>query len=177
MGKRNQKKRITFAQIIRKGFFLTLGAFIAGFAIECFLVPNKIIDGGVVGVSMILNYVTGWNLGLALLCINLPFICLAFTKLGKYFVLQTFFAVSMLAVATNIFHHFHYVVTNDVLLATIFGGIILGTGVGTVLKNEGSLDGTEIMALVMSKKFGFSVGEIVMGFNVFIYAVAGLVMT
>lgn len=171
------KHRITFANIIRKGFSLTVGAFIAGFAIECFLVPNKIIDGGVVGVSMILNYVTGWNLGLALLCINLPFICLAFTKLGKYFVLQTFFAVSMLAVATNIFHHFHYVITNDVLLATIFGGIILGTGVGTVLKSEGSLDGTEIMALVMSKKFGFSVGEIVMGFNVFIYAVAGLVMT
>lgn len=172
-----QKKKITFTHIIRKGFFLTLGAFIAGFAIECFLVPNKIIDGGVVGVSMILNYVTGWNLGLALLCINLPFICLAFTKLGKYFVLQTFFAVAMLAVATNVFHHFHYVVTNDVMLATIFGGIILGTGVGTVLKNEGSLDGTEIMALVLSKKFGFSVGEIVMGFNVFIYAVAGLVMT
>lgn len=171
------KHRITFANIIKKGFFLTIGAFIAGFAIECFLVPNKIIDGGVVGVSMILNYVTGCNLGVALLCINLPFICLAFTKLGKYFVLQTFFAVLMLAVATNIFHHFHYVITQDVLLATIFGGIILGTGVGTVLKSEGSLDGTEIMALVMSKKFGFSVGEIVMGFNVFIYAVAGLVMT
>ncbi len=172
-----KRRRITFNQLLRNAFFLTLGAFIAGFALECFLVPNKIIDGGVVGVSMILNYVFNVNLGLALLCINLPFICLAFTKMGKYFVLQTAFAVSMLALATNVFHHINFVVTNDILLSTIFGGIILGTGVGTVLKNEGSLDGTEIMALVLSKKFGFSVGEIVMGFNIVIYCVAGFVLT
>lgn len=172
-----QKTKITFGQLLGKAFFLTLGAFIAGFAIECFLIPNKIIDGGVVGISMILNYITHVNLGLALLCINLPFICLAFTKLGKYFVLQTFYAVAMLSLSTNIFHHIHFVVTNDVLLSTIFGGIVLGAGVGTVLKSEGSLDGTEIMALVLSKKFGFSVGEIVMGFNIIIYAVAGFVLT
>lgn len=172
-----QKHRLAFSKILSKGFFLTLGAFIAGFALECFLVPNKIIDGGIVGISMILNYLTGINLGLALLCINLPFICLAFTKMGKYFVIQTFFAVAMLSIATNVFHHIHFVVTNDILLSTIFGGIILGAGVGTVLKNEGSLDGTEIMALVLSKKYGFSVGEIVMGFNIIIYAIAGLVLT
>ncbi len=171
------KKRMTFAQLLRKGFFLTLGAFIAGFAIECFLVPNKIIDGGVVGISMMINYLTGLNLGLLLVAINLPFIFLAFTKMGKYFVLQTFFAVAMLSVATNIFHHINLVATNDLLLSTVFGGIILGAGVGTVLKNEGSLDGTEIMALFLSKKFGFSVGEIVMGFNIFIYTVAGIVLT
>ena len=171
------KRKFTFVQLLNKAFFLTLGAFIAGFALECFLVPNKIIDGGVVGISMILNYLTGFNLGLAILLINLPFICLAFTKLGKYFVIQTFFAVAMLSLATNVFHHIHFVVTNDLLLSTIFGGIILGTGVGTVLKNEGSLDGTEIMALVLSKKFGFSVGEIVMGFNIVIYFVAGVVLT
>ena len=171
------KRKFTFVQLLNKAFFLTLGAFIAGFALECFLVPNKIIDGGVVGISMILNYLTGFNLGLAIFLINLPFICLAFTKMGKYFVLQTFFAVAMLSLATNVFHHIHFVVTNDVLLSTIFGGIILGTGVGTVLKNEGSLDGTEIMALVLSKKFGFSVGEIVMGFNIVIYFVAGVVLT
>ncbi len=177
MPKTGTKKRIRFTQILNKAFFLTLGAFIAGFALECFLVPNKIIDGGVVGISMILNYIFGFNLGLAILLINLPFICLAFTKMGKYFVIQTFFAVAMLSIATNVFHHIHFVVTNDVLLSTIFGGIILGTGVGTVLKHEGSLDGTEIMALVLSKKFGFSVGEIVMGFNILIYIAAGLVLT
>lgn len=176
MTEEQPKKRIRLAQIFYKTLFLTMGAFIAGFALECFLVPNKIIDGGVVGISMLLNYKLGINLGLALLVVNLPFICLAFTKMGKYFVLQTFYAVIMLSLATNIFHHAKFVVTNDMLLSTIFGGIILGTGVGTVLKNEGSMDGTEIMALVLSKKFGFSVGEIVMGFNIIIYTVAGIVL-
>ena len=171
------KKKFSFLQIINKAFFLTVGAFTAGFAIECFLVPNKIIDGGVVGISMLLNYLTDFNLGLAIFLINLPFICLAFTKLGKYFVFQTFYAVAMLSLATNIFHHTKFVVTNDILLSTIFGGIILGAGVGTVLKNEGSLDGTEIMALVLSKKFGYTVGEIVMGCNILIYFAAGIILT
>lgn len=171
------KQKLTYGQLIQKAVFLALGAFIAGFALECFLLPNKIIDGGVVGISMMINYLTHFNLGIALMLINLPFICLAFTKLGKLFVLQTFYAVAMLSLATNVFHHVNIIVTNDMLLATVFGGIILGSGVGIVLKNEGSLDGTEIMSLVLSKKFGFSVGEIVMGFNLFIYFVAGIVLT
>ncbi len=162
-----------FLFIVNKLFFLTLGAFIASFALECFLVPNNIIDGGIVGVSMILSYITKYNLGLLIFVINIPFILLAFTKMGKYFVFQTLYAVSMLAIGINIFQAHH--ITDDLLLATVFGGIILGTGVGIVLKNEGSLDGTEIMSLVLSKKFGFSVGEIIMGFNVFIYFGAGLV--
>ncbi len=165
------KEKILF--IINKLFFLTLGAFVAAFALECFLVPNNIIDGGIVGISMILSYITKYNLGLLIFVINIPFILLAFTKMGKYFVFQTLYAVAMLAIGINIFQAHH--ITDDLLLATVFGGIILGTGVGIVLKNEGSLDGTEIMSLVLSKKFGFSVGEIIMGFNVFIYFGAGLV--
>lgn len=162
-----------FFSIIKKGFFLTLGAFTAGFAIDTFLVPNNIIDGGIVGVSMILSYLLKYNLGILLIILNIPFICLAFTKMGKNFVIQTFYAILMFAIATNIFHSI--TITNDLLLATVFGGIILGTGVGIVLKNEGSLDGTEIMSLVISKKFGLSVGEIIMGINIFIYAASGLV--
>lgn len=164
-------KKVFF--IIKKGFFLTLGAFTAGFAIDTFLAPNNIIDGGIVGVSMILSYLLKYNLGILLIILNIPFICLAFTKMGKYFVIQTFYAILMFAIATNIFHSI--TITNDLLLATVFGGIILGTGVGIVLKNEGSLDGTEIMSLVISKKFGLSVGEIIMGINIFIYAASGLV--
>ena len=123
---------------------------------------------------MILSYLLKYNLGLLLIILNIPFICLAFTKMGKYFVIQTFYAILMFAIATNIFHSI--TITNDLLLATVFGGIILGTGVGIVLKNEGSLDGTEIMSLVISKKFGLSVGEIIMGINIFIYAASGLVL-
>lgn len=159
--------------IIRKMIFLTIGAFIAGFAIEGFLVPNQMIDGGVVGVSMILSHLFKFNLGLLIFILNIPFVCLAFTKMGRAFVLQTLYAIAMLGVATNLFHH--YEITNDHLLATVFGGMILGLGVGIVLKNEGSLDGTEIMSLVLSKKFGLSVGEIIMAFNIFIYGASGMV--
>ena len=156
-------------------FFLTLGPCIAAFALEVFLVPNNIIDGGIVGVSIILSYLTKINLGLLIFLINIPFFFLAFNKIGKKFVIQTFYAIGMLSLAVNFLTVHHLPVTHDLLLSTVFGGIALGTGVGLVLKNEGSLDGTEIMSLVLSKKFGFSVGEWIMAFNIFIYGASGLV--
>lgn len=153
--------------------FLTFGAVITGCALETFLVPNNIIDGGVIGISMIVSHISNWNLGLLVLILNAPFILLALTKLGKRFVFQTAYANIILALSLNFFHH--YKATEDLLLATVFGGIILGIGVGLILKNEGSLDGTEVLSLLVSKKFGFSVGEFIMGINVFIYMLAGLV--
>lgn len=161
--------------ILRKLFFLTLGAFVAGFSLETFLVPNNIIDGGVVGISILLSYLTKINLGLLVFVINIPFFLLAFSKIGKKFVIQTFYAVGMLAIAINFFSAHKLFTTQDLLLCTVFGGIILGLGVGLVLKHEGSLDGTEIMSLVLSKKYGLSVGELIMTFNVFIYMAAGFV--
>ena len=168
-------KKELFFSILTKMFFLTVGPFVAAFALEVFLVPNNIIDGGIVGVSIILSYLTKINLGLLIFLINIPFFFLAFNKIGKKFVFQTFYAIGMLSLFINIFSTHGHPVTHDLLLSTVFGGIILGTGVGLVLKNEGSLDGTEIMSLVLSKKFGFSVGEWIMLFNIFIYAAAGIV--
>ena len=175
MPERKLTKKELFFSILNKLFFLTVGPFIAAFALEVFLVPNNIIDGGIVGISIIVSYLTKINLGLLIFVINIPFFLMAFNKIGKKFVLQTFYAIGMLSLALNIFTTHHLPTTNDLLLSTVFGGIILGTGVGLVLKNEGSLDGTEIMSLVLSKKFGFSVGEWIMLFNVFIYGAAGLV--
>jgi uncharacterized membrane-anchored protein YitT (DUF2179 family) len=151
--------------------FLTLGAFIAAFALGGFLMPNKMIDGGIIGISMMLSSITKVNLGLLILVINAPFIFLALKKLGKIFVIQTLYAVSMLGLGVNIFHH--QVATDDLLLATVFGGVILGIGVGIVLRNNASMDGTEILAIRFAKKLGFSIGEIIMFFNVFIYTCAG----
>lgn len=156
-------------------FFLTLGPCVAAFALEVFLVPNNIIDGGIVGISIILSYLTKINLGLLIFVLNIPFFLLAFNKIGKRFVIQTFYAIGILSLAVDFLTTHHLPTTHDLLLATVFGGIALGTGVGIVLKNEGSLDGTEIMSLVLSKKFGFSVGEWIMTFNIFIYGASGLV--
>ena len=172
---RKLTKKELLLNFLRKMFFLTLGPCIAAFALEVFLVPNNIIDGGIVGISIILSYLTKINLGLLIFLINIPFFLLAFNKIGKKFVIQTFYAIGILSLAVNFLTIHHLPVTHDLLLATVFGGIALGTGVGLVLKNEGSLDGTEIMSLVLSKKFGFSVGEWIMAFNIFIYGASGLV--
>ena len=166
-------KKDYFFKVLRHLIFITLGSIIAAFALEAFLVPNNVIDGGVIGVSMIISHVTKWNLGLLVIILNAPFILLALKKMGKLFIAQTAYASIILAVALNFFHG--YKVTSDVTLATVFGGIILGVGVGLILKNEGSLDGTEILSLLVSKNFGFSVGEFIMGLNLFIYLVAGKV--
>ncbi len=166
-------KSNTIFKFIKNILFITIGAVIAAFALESFLVPNQIIDGGVIGISMIISHVTKWNLGLLVIILNTPFIILAFKKMGKMFVFQTAYANIVLALALNFFQQ--YKVTGDLLLATVFGGIILGAGVGFILKNEASLDGTEILSLLVSKKFSCSVGEFIMGLNLFIYMVAGKV--
>lgn len=175
MAKNIDSKGNQFVNIAKNLIFLTIGAIITAFALESFLVPNNIIDGGVIGISMIVSHITKWNLGLLILILNTPFIIMAFKKMGGKFVIQTAFANIILALSLNIFHH--YKVTQDLLLATVFGGIILGLGVGIILKHEGSLDGTEMLSLVVSKKFGCSVGEFIMGINVFIYLVAGKVFS
>jgi uncharacterized membrane-anchored protein YitT (DUF2179 family) len=169
------KQKFSFLKFFTNLIVITLGAIIAGFALESFLVPNSIIDGGIIGISMILSHITKFNLGLLIILINTPFIILAFKKMGGRFVFQTAYANIILAVALNYFHH--YKVTNDMLLATVFGGIVLGTGVGLILKNAASLDGTEILSLLISKRFGMSVGEFIMGLNVFIYLAAGKVFS
>ena len=169
----------TKAELVKEYFlravFITIGAFITAASLETFLVPNNIIDGGVIGISMMVHYVTKWNLGLLIFCINIPFIFLALKKLGAKFIFQTLFATGMLAIATNVFHGFH--VTEDLILSAIFGGIILGFGVGLILRNNASLDGTEMLSITISKKIRImSVGELLMVINLFIYTGAGFLL-
>ena len=173
--KKSDKKQLSLAQKVKfyiaKFFFVTLGALIAAFALEGFLVPNDIIDGGIIGISMMVSYITKFNLGLIIVLFNLPFLFLAFKKMGKMFVVTVLYGVSMLGIFVNLIKNTQ--VTESDLLATVFGGIILGFGVGLILRNDGALDGTEILSIRLAKKFGFSVGEIIMFFNFFIYSAAG----
>lgn len=154
-----------------KLFFLTLGAFIAAFALQGFLIPNNMIDGGITGLCIMLSYITKANLGILLFIINMPFIFLALKKLGKLFVAQTIYAIAILSLSVNFLHHAQ--VTKDLLLSTVFGGVVLGIGVGLVLRSNAAMDGIEILSIRLSKKSGFSIGEIIMFCNVFIYAAAG----
>ena len=164
---------------IKDYFFLTLGALIYAFAIEGFLIPSQIIDGGVTGISMILNTLTGTPLGYLIVGINLPFIILALQKLGKKFVLATFYAIWIFALGVTFFgkfFHGHCIIENlELFLVAVFGGLILGAGVGLIIRNGASVDGTEVLAVYATKKIPFSVGEIIMFINLFIFAIAGFV--
>lgn len=163
--------KLTLLRII----WITLGTLIAAFSLECVLIPNDVIDGGIVGISIMANYLTKYPLGLFLIVLNLPFVVIAFQKFGKMFVFLMFYGLITLALFSEAFLHTKYVFTNDTLLAALFGGMILGMGVGIVLKSNASLDGTEIMAMKLAQKQPFSVGEIIMFFNIFIFTVAGFV--
>ncbi len=164
-----------FKTLFLRLFFITFGCLIAAFALECVLIPRDVIDGGVVGISIMASYLTKLPLGLFLIVLNLPFVVMALQKFGKMFVCLMFYGVIMLSVFSELFLETHYVFTEDTFIASIFGGIILGCGVGIVLKSNAALDGTEIMAIKLAKRYPFAVGEIVMFFNVFIFIVAGFI--
>jgi len=172
--KPSQHHRLSKAKLLRRTFFLTLGAALMSVGLEIFLVPNNIIDGGIVGISIIASHLTNVPLGAYLLLLNLPFLFLGYKQIGKTFALSTLYAVAIMSVGTTLLHDIPPL-TIDPLLAAVFGGIILGVGVGMVIRSGGSLDGTEIVAILLSKKSAFSVGEFVMFINVFILGSAGFV--
>jgi uncharacterized membrane-anchored protein YitT (DUF2179 family) len=123
-----------------------------------------------------LSHITGFPLGIFIFLLNLPFFFMGYKQIGKTFAISTLFGIIVLSIFTSLFHPVP-AFTEDILLATIFGGMILGTGVGLVIRYGGALDGTEILAILINKKLPFSVGEIIMFFNIFILGAAGFVFT
>jgi len=152
---------------------IMFGAFLASIGLEIFLIPNNIIDGGIVGISIMLSYISSVPMAVFLIALNIPFLFVGYFQIGKTFALSTLFAVLCLSVGVTILHPIP-VLTHDLILAALFGGVILGAGVGLIIRSGGSLDGTEIMAIIFDKQIAFSVGEIIMFFNLFILSSAGL---
>ncbi|HHY74973.1 MAG TPA: YitT family protein [Bacillus bacterium] len=167
-------QKLTKAKIAKRAIFLLIGAVLMALGLEIFLVPNKIMDGGITGISIVLSHLTGVKLGLFLFLLNIPFFFIGYKQIGKTFAVSTLFGIAIMSISTAFFHSVP-AFTDDMLLATVFGGIVLGAGVGLVIRYGGSLDGTEILAIIINKKFPFSVGEIVMFFNLFIFSCGGFV--
>lgn len=168
------KKYNEYYHIASRIIFMVLGATLASIGLEIFLIPNNIIDGGVVGISIMASHVTKLPLGLFTFILNIPFFIIGYKQIGRTFTISTLFSVILLSVGVSILHPIPGL-THDVLLASVFGGIILGIGVGLIIRNGGSLDGTEIVAIILDKRMSFSIGEIVMFFNLFILSSAGFV--
>lgn len=173
---KSRHKKLSKRKLFQRILLITLGAGLMGTGLEIFLVPNNVIDGGITGISIILSYITGWKLGFFIFLLNIPFFFLGYKQIGKTFALSTLYGILILSLTTSILHSVP-AFTNDILLASVFGGIILGIGVGIVIRYGGSLDGTEILAILFNNKLPFSVGEIIMFFNLFILGSAGFVFS
>lgn len=152
---------------------ITFGAALAAFSLEEFLIPSTILDGGITGVSMILNQLFGKGIGIFIIVLNIPFFLIGLRQLGWRFLIRGVYGIVLFSVMLEVFNGLPQV-TSEPLLGVVFGGVTLGAGVGLVLRYGGCLDGTEIVAMLISKKTDFSVGQIIFGINIVIYAVAGI---
>ncbi len=154
-------------------FWMTFGAFLAAVSIRIFLLPNQLIDGGIVGIALIMARVFGENLvSYFLVVLNIPFVYLAFRYIRRAFVVHMVYAVILFAIflvlLDNVPPFF-----GDTLEIIVFGGAILGVGAGLIIRNGGCLDGTEILAIIINRKTGFTVGQVVLFANVFIFGAYG----
>lgn len=154
-------------------FWIALGAFLAAVSIRIFLFPNQLIDGGIVGVALILaRLFTDSYLSYYLILLNLPFIYLAYKYIRRSFVVQMLVAVLLFAGFLVVLSKAPAFI-GDPLEIIVFGGAILGIGVGLIIRHGGCLDGTEILAIIINRKMGFTVGQVVLFINIFIFTAYG----
>ena len=168
--KRNAEKH-PWKRYLLKYFMVTLGILLDAVALELFLVPNSVLDGGLTGISLMIQYKTGWPLGLIVSVFNLPFIFLGMQQVGKRFAAAYTYALAVFTLFTQLFHHVAPVTENE-LLSVVFGGFLLGAGVGLVLRGGACIDGTELVALMISRKSNISTGTVILIFNLIIFTVA-----
>ncbi len=153
---------------------LTVGVVIAAYALETILIPNNILDGGITGISIIISKLTKLPVSIFILLLNIPFIYIGYKNMGKNFLIRVIYSMTLFAFFLYYFSYFESL-TDSILLSTIYGGALLGFGVGLVIHAGGCVDGTESVALVVSKKTSFSVGQVVLCFNIIIYFIAGFI--
>ena len=153
---------------------ITFGVILAAFALETFLIPNTILDGGVTGISIIISKLSSISVSVLVLILIIPFLYIGYKNLGKDFLVRALYSMILFSFSLSFFRYFEPL-TEQMLLATVFGGILLGMGVGIVLHFGACVDGTESIALVISKNTSLSVGQVVLLFNLVIYGLAGLI--
>ena len=162
--------KINTVDLIRDIVFILLGIASATFGLKGFLIPNSFIDGGATGIALLIRELTGAKLGVMLVLINIPFILLGLGVIGRNFAIKAALAITGLALAAA-FINFK-TVTDDKLLVAIFGGFFLGAGIGLTIRGGAVIDGTEVVALFLSKRLGTTVGDIITIINIIIFGVA-----
>lgn len=153
---------------------ITIGALLASFSLETLLIPNTILDGGITGISIILSKITSLPISMLIIIINIPFLYIGYRNMGKNFLMKAIYSMLIFSIGLLYFAHIESI-TNQMLLATVYGGFFLGIGCGLVIRFGGCLDGTESIAIIISKKYPISVGQIILLINLIIYMIAGLI--
>jgi uncharacterized membrane-anchored protein YitT (DUF2179 family) len=165
-----KKTSIEIRHLLLDSFYILLGTASATVGLKGFLLPNSFIDGGVTGISLIVSESTGFNLSVLLVLINTPFLLMALRNISKQFAIKSIIAIVILA----LFVHFVPLpaFTDDKLLIAVFGGFFLGLGIGLAIRGGAVIDGTEVLAVFISRKTSMTIGDVILVFNVIIFSVA-----
>ena len=158
-----------FAQI-KDAALILVGIFTAAFGLESFLLPSKLIDGGATGVALLISELNPFSLSLILIAVNIPFMILGYTVIGKQFAIKAVIAISLLAVVLATVH-FPQVKVDKILIA-VFGGFFLGAGIGLTVRGGAVLDGTEVLAIALSRRLGTTIGDVIILVNVLVFSAA-----
>ncbi|WP_124328681.1 YitT family protein [Desulfonema ishimotonii] len=163
------------AHIVKDTIFILIGIVLASFGLKGFLLPNSFIDGGAMGISLLISETTGVSLSVLIVAINLPFIVLGYSQIGKQFALKSIIAIIGLALVV------HFIpfplITSDKLLIAVFGGFFLGSGIGMAIRGGTVIDGTEVLAIHLSKKTGLTIGDIILIFNIIIFSFGAYILS
>lgn len=166
---------VKLISILREVIFLILGVSAASLGLKGFLLPNGYLDGGVTGFSLLINKLSGLDLSLLILGINIPFIYLGIKQISVQFALKSFFSILLLAI---LIHYVEFpVITEDKLLIAVFGGFFLGCGIGLSIRGGGVIDGTEVLAITISRRSTLSVGDFIAIFNLLLFSLSALLFS
>jgi len=165
---------ITVKRTTKDVLFIIAGLFFAAFGLKGFLLPSNFIDGGATGISLLLFALTKIPLSILIICVNIPFVILGYMIMGRTFAIKTALAIAglSLCLATVDFPE----VTKDNLLVAIFGGFFLGAGIGLSVRGSAVIDGTEVLAIFLSRKFGTTLGDIIILINAVIFSSAAYLL-
>lgn len=172
--KRAYAGRVLFRRTLVDSFLVVLGVASAGFGLKGFLLPNHFVDGGATGISLLISQTTGISLSMLLILVNIPFMVLGFTQIGRSFGIKTGLAIALLALTVAVVPY--PVVTADKLLVSVFGGFFLGMGIGLAVRGGAVLDGTETLAIYISRRTALTIGDVILIFNIFIFSFAAYLL-
>ncbi|MFP7296806.1 YitT family protein [Neobacillus niacini] len=168
MNSTERHKRLTFKHVLQ-ALMVIIGGIIAAYGLETVLIPNRVSDGGVTGISIVGSQLFGLPLGVLIAVLNIPFIWLGYKQIGKGFALLSVIGIASLAIGTVNMHHIPAIIEGDTLLVTVVGGIILGLGMGLALRNGGALDGIDMLAVLLSRKLPFGTSDLILFLNIFVF--------